>query len=305
MTSVQISADNVGQFTVSDCTFSSLPRGGLTVTGLAKLRITENVFSMIQAKSVVVKQTRELEMINNQLGVSAPNLDILSYSSSVSVVRILCNRLLGSPPTRDCDTEVVPETRVTTLSPYLAPSLSHHRSDWAVNTVGSLLALAIISFISYLSYTYRHRLTAVKSQLLTELGARHSPPDGAGVGGGGLGGSDTEQEDLTGEEERKVVIPPAPPCPPSPLTGTAGKADSNGGEGGVPRQQPVSQAPVWLQEIKSNEIFNKKKKLANSDRREEEEEEEDCEDELDEYPHLTLVRNNLDTRISGRKEYVF
>ena len=71
-------------------------------------------------------------------------------------------------------------------------------------------------------------------------------------------------------------------------------------------QPAVSQAPVWLQEIKSNEIFNKKKKLANYEREGEKEEEEDCEEELeDEYPHLTLVRNNLDTSISGRKEYVF
>ena len=45
---MQISADNVGQFTVSGCTFSSLPRAGLTVTGLAKLSLIENVFSMIQ-----------------------------------------------------------------------------------------------------------------------------------------------------------------------------------------------------------------------------------------------------------------
>ena len=96
--------------------------------------------------------------------------------------------------------------------------------------------------------------------------------------------------------------PPAPPCPPSPLNLNAGKTDNNG----AVRQQPaVSQAPVWLQEIKSNEIFNKKKKLANYEK-EEEEEEEDFEEELeDEYPHLTLVRNNLDTNISGRKEYVF
>ena len=55
---VQISADNVGQFTVSGCTFSSLPRAGLTVTGLAKLSITDNVFSMIQVRSGLVVRSQ-------------------------------------------------------------------------------------------------------------------------------------------------------------------------------------------------------------------------------------------------------
>ena len=264
------------------------------MSGLAKLAITDNVFSMIQAQAVVVRQTRELEMTNNQFGVSAPNLDLLSYSSSVTVVRILCNRLLGSPPTRDCDTRVSPEVRSTTPSPFLAPTLSHHQEDWAITATGTLLILAIITFITYLSYTNRHRLRAVKCQLLSELGARHS-------GDGGGGGYDTEQEDLT-EPERKVVVavvPPAPPCPPSPLPPTTKK------DNGEVRQQAVSQAPVWLQEIKSNEIFNKKKKLANNDREEEEEQEEEGDELDDEYPHLTLVRHNLDTSINGRKEYVF
>ena len=132
---------------MSHCTFSSLPRGGLTVSGLAKLAITDNVFSMIQAQAVVVRQTRELEMTNNQFGVSAPNLDLLSYSSSVTVVRILCNRLLGSPPTRDCDTRVSPEVRSTTHSPFLAPTLSHHQHSHRVvaNVVVVFLPAVVLS----------------------------------------------------------------------------------------------------------------------------------------------------------------
>lgn len=53
-------------------------------------------------------------MMDNQFGVSTPGLDILSYSDSVSYVNILCNRLLGSPVSPDCVTEVTPVTRVTT-----------------------------------------------------------------------------------------------------------------------------------------------------------------------------------------------
>ena len=46
---------------------------------------------------MVVRQVRELIMMDNQFGVSSPGLDILSYSDSVTYVNILCNRLLGSP----------------------------------------------------------------------------------------------------------------------------------------------------------------------------------------------------------------
>ena len=45
-----------------------------------------------QSKSVVVRQVRELIMMDNQFGVSSPGLDILSYSDSVTYVNILCNR---------------------------------------------------------------------------------------------------------------------------------------------------------------------------------------------------------------------
>ena len=41
---------------------------------------------------MVVRQVRELVMMDNQFGVSSPGLDILSYSDSVTYVNILCNR---------------------------------------------------------------------------------------------------------------------------------------------------------------------------------------------------------------------
>ena len=53
-------------------------------------------------------------MMDNQFGVSSPGLDILSYSDSVTYVNIVCNRLLGSPVSPDCLTDVTPVTRVTT-----------------------------------------------------------------------------------------------------------------------------------------------------------------------------------------------
>merc|ERR1712227_961727 len=107
VSSVMIRATNLGQLQILDCSFSSLPRSGLLVTGVSSFQVTGCVFSAIQSKSVIVRQTREFIMMDNQFGVSTPGLDTVSY------VNILCNRLLGSPVSPDCVTEVTPVTRVT------------------------------------------------------------------------------------------------------------------------------------------------------------------------------------------------
>ena len=301
----QISASNVGQMSLTDCSFSLLPQSGLVVSGLAKLSVTSNVFSLIQvtvrltpalcshylinvtqAKSIVVRQTRQLVITDNQFGVSSPNLDLLSYSDSVPHVKILCNRLLGSPPSKACSTDVSPEIRLTTTTARLPVSTQDGRQyDVLVTVTGTLLILAILCYVSYMTYTHRSVIYALKAELLARVEAERQ--------------EEQEEEHLSPKEPAvKVVIPPpppSPPCPPAQPTPASNKTDN--GLTQLTDKPRRDTDPVWLQEIKSNELFNKKKKLA-------EEEEEEADDEY--YPHVTVVRNNLvDSNISRKKEYVF
>ena len=67
--------------------------------------------------------------------------------------------------------------------------------------------------------------------------------------------------------------------------------------------------PVWLQEIKSNEIFNKRKKISSIDDNEDEIDNEDIEDDGnegdDEYPDVKVLHKTIDTNLMSKKEYVY
>ena len=59
-------------------------------------------------------------------------------------------------------------------------------------------------------------------------------------------------------------------------------------------------APVWLQEIKSNEIFNKRKKISGLGDEQDEEE-----DQEDEYPDVKILHKTIDQHLLSKKEYVY
>ena len=66
------------------------------------------------------------------------------------------------------------------------------------------------------------------------------------------------------------------------------------------RAAPALAAPVWLQEIKSNEIFNKRKKISGlGDEQNVEDEEED------EYPDVKILHKTIDQHLLSKKEYVY
>ena len=65
----------------------------------------------------------------------------------------------------------------------------------------------------------------------------------------------------------------------------------------------ISATPVWLQEIKSNEIFNKRKKVTDNT----EDDYDDIEEENvdDEYPDVKILHKTIDKNLLSKKEYVF
>ena len=63
---------------------------------------------------------------------------------------------------------------------------------------------------------------------------------------------------------------------------------------------PALAAPVWLQEIKSNEIFNKRKKISGLGDEENVEDEEE-----DEYPDVKILHKTIDQHLLSKKEYVY
>lgn len=265
---------------------------------------------MFQSKSVVVRQVRELIMMDNQFGVSSPGLDILSYSDSVTYVNILCNRLLGSPISPDCQRPevVTPETRVTkawvTEAGDRAGAASSGVMDGLATLTGVMLILAILMYTGYLAYTNRSILVTLKTEVVTQL--FNTRP----------GVTDLNQEFLAASSSPSVKIPCPPPVP-GPVTSNGPL--TNGGEprpsvANVPEPPeaglnpgPVLSTPVWLQEIKSNEIFNKRKKISSSltDVNDAMEDEDEDNQDVDEYPDVTVLHKTIDKNLLSKKEYVY
>ena len=101
---------------------------------------------------MVVRQVRELVMLDNQFGVASPGLDLLSYSDSVSYVNIACNRLLGGPVTPDCrpgTATLPPRTRRTTTwrTPAASPDTGNLRAVLATGS-GLLLLAAVVRMLT-------------------------------------------------------------------------------------------------------------------------------------------------------------
>ena len=183
--------------------------------------------------------------------------------------------------------------------------------DWMVTVSGSLLILAIVIYTGYMTYTHRTVLANIKTDLVTQI-MNGRPGTRAGV-------ADMEQEFLN--PANKNLIPCPPPAPPASSgnlsdkdTKTASMAISvteNGGKT-VSATNPaasggsgsVLSTPIWLQEIKSNEIFNKRKKVSGYDEDVEEEDGEDI-DDGDEYPDVKILHKTIDKNLLSKKEYVY
>ena len=85
-----------------------------------------------------------------------------------------------------------------------------------------------------------------------------------------------------------------------PETPEAGNKKKSPGPG-----PPVLSTPVWLQEIKSNEIFNKRKRISSFTDVNEDTVEDEVNNDVDEYPDVTVLHKTIDKNLLSKKEYVY
>eukprot|EP00092_Neocalanus_flemingeri_P035272 GFUD01038377.1.p1 GENE.GFUD01038377.1~~GFUD01038377.1.p1 ORF type:complete len:429 (+),score=123.62 GFUD01038377.1:34-1320(+) len=244
---IQMTVTNVRKFQLLASSFAHLPTLGLVVNGSAKVQIRDCVFEQIQAQSIVVERTRELEMVGNQFGESGER--ILSYRDSSSTL-IRCNRVVGSAASPGCSlssqTESVASTDTTQVyTRYQYRSVEELRAvgeegDWLVIISGAALLFSIVIYTSYMSYNNQEVLIRLKNDLFGQIIDYRSIAIIRTVEGNTL------------LEQKTIPEPPPPPEPVEMETMFKSKTIANG------KIQVL--APVWLSEIQSNEIFNKQKK---------------------------------------------
>jgi len=237
---------NVKEFLVLNCSFAHIPMGGLVVSRTDKLVIQDSTFSRVYPQSMVLEKTRVVEVVNNQFSVEA--IQVISYKEGSSVF-ISCNRLLGEFIKPECFTTTIVSTttmRTTTTAttststplptskalPSSAPPPQSHLVTILLILI-SILLIVMGLVIAAICFTHWAKIKKELTQLLS------LPPD-------------PEQEDA--EQPLHVVAVPAPPPPPPPV-----EMESLLNPQNCTKQQLF--APVWMDEIHNNKIFNRQKSI--------------------------------------------
>merc|ERR1719412_3086664 len=107
---IQIKTNRVKELVLRRNRFTHVPLPGLEIVAADRLVITDNYFHRISAGSVDVKSAKEVEVINNQFSVNAIQV---VRSSEGSRLYISCNRLLGEVQSPEC---VTTSTTTTTTA---------------------------------------------------------------------------------------------------------------------------------------------------------------------------------------------
>ena len=182
--------------------------------------------------------------------------------------------------------------------------------DTLATVTGTALILAIIVYSLYMTYTHRQTLLSIKNEIMSQVLQSRM--------GASASVSDVEQEFLNPANNVKNLIPCPPPAP-IPPTNTINKdigslkplveKENKSQNGNFTSNGSLLATPVWLQEIKSNEIFNKRKKISCTDDAEGEVDDEDGEDDGDngddEYPDVKILHKTIDNNLMSKKEYVY
>jgi len=244
---VKMTVTNVKEFNIINCSFSHIPVRGLQVNRADKLVIKDSRFMRVHPNSVVLEKTKVVEVVNNQFSVEA--IQVINYKEGSSVF-ISCNRLLGdfikpecfttstvSTTTITSTTTSTTTTTTTTSSPTTARTLPDHPQPQQSPLVTILIVLIILLLLVMLLVILAicvMNWTKLKKQI-TQF-TSPTPPT-------------LDQEDV--EEPLHVPAPPPPP-PPVELETLLN-----------PQQCAKQQlfAPVWMDEIQNNKIFNKQKSI--------------------------------------------
>ena len=243
-------AVNVKCFQIISSTFSILPRHGLTVTGSARTEILDSVFEQIQPQSIVVERTKELVMVGNQFGES--DSSVLSYRDSTSVL-ILCNRVVGTEPSPECVGSSHSVSAIGTTATYTRYQYRRMEElmkigeiedvDWIVVIFGVILLIASVSYISYMGYYNMNMLRKLKNEVPVQLKTWKDEVL-----------AQFSVDDTVEGIHNEIPDPPTPPEPSETETLLLNNRNT-----GTSKKE--THAPVLLNEIHSNNIFNKQKLL--------------------------------------------
>ena len=117
---LKIRATNVKEAKITNSRFAHIPVRGFIISRAKRVEIRDSYFSRISRKSIVVDDTKEVLVYNNQMTV---NTFQVVYAKDGSLLSLSCNRLLNQVPTPEC-------TRTTTTTTTTTPKPTTTTTRW-------------------------------------------------------------------------------------------------------------------------------------------------------------------------------
>lgn len=232
-----IKAENVKEANFIKTVFSHVPRRGFEVSVARKLNIKDCSFLSLSPQSIVVEKTKEVIVLGNEMTMNA--LDVV-YAKDGSHLMISCNRILNHPVSPECSKTTTTSTTTTTttkLPVVLMNNRENLKEDSDKETgflpeliggiVGGIVLILVIVFVFLILARRRRR---PKTETVLEVQSVQVENDVE------KGNDDPKESDslLLGEEaENEDEV----------------------------EMRPKFSAPIWLEEIQQNRIFNKQKSL--------------------------------------------
>ncbi len=259
-----LTATNVKEAVLINSTFADIPARGFEVARAKSLEVRDCVFWRLKPQSIVVERTKEVTVVGNEMAVNA--LDVV-YAKDGSHLHISCNRLLGQPVSPECSrtTTTSTTTTTTTTPPYYINNQGNLKEDERredaesdgspdlLELIGGVVAGIVVIIILILVIIVLACLLRKKRS--EEEYSKTQPPQAM------------EVIENTTEEQQPAKKRPAPQPPSEPkeydpfLLGEEKNVDDMGNDDDDDDDRPRIRAPVWLEEIQKNKIFNRQKSL--------------------------------------------
>ncbi|XP_059099474.1 uncharacterized protein LOC131893450 [Tigriopus californicus] len=255
---LKIRANNVKDAKFIRSTFAHIPPKGFQISRAKLLDIRDSTFLRVSKESIVVEKTTKVIVLMNEMTINA--LMVVTATDG-SYLMISCNRLRGQPVSPECSKSTTTTTTTTSTLPPPPALLDNqenlrkgesiksgdhdHEHSILPQLLGGVLGgiiLILLIVIFFICFMKRKRRNPPET--VTDNGTK---PDVVEVEMDKDSGKPPTDSPEPPKESDSLLEPPVPV--------------QEGDEDDDDEDKPRFSAPIWLDEIHKNKIFNRQKSL--------------------------------------------
>lgn len=254
---LKIRANNVKDAKFIRSTFAHIPPKGFQISRAKLLDIRDSTFLRVSKESIVVEKTTKVIVLMNEMTINA--LMVVTATDG-SYLMISCNRLRGQPVSPECSKSTTTTTTTTSTLPP-PPALSdnqetlrkgesiksgdhdHERSILPELLGGVLGGIILILLIVIFFICFLKRKRRTPSETVADNGTKPN----------------VVEVEMDKDSGKPPTDSPEPPKESDSLLDPSVPVQE--GDEEEDEDKPRFSAPIWLDEIHKNKIFNRQKSL--------------------------------------------